>query len=115
MAYFKHNEDGTIQSASTKLDASWQPLSLLQRDEEGKFYTFYHEDGSADKEKEKKAKEGLFRIQRDVRLKEADSYQLVLRYEALSKEQKEQLIAYRKALLDATTQWVLPTRPTWFN
>lgn len=54
-----------------------------------------------------------FRQDRDALLKEVDGYQLVLRYESLTVEQKAELATYRQALLDSTTDWVMPDKPTW--
>jgi hypothetical protein len=55
MAYYKLNTDGTIQSRSKQVDDTWKPLSELETKENGEYYTYYNEDGTADLEKEMKA------------------------------------------------------------
>jgi hypothetical protein len=55
MGYYKLNTDGTIQSRSKQVDDTWLPLSKLETKENGEYYTYYNEDGTADLEKEMKA------------------------------------------------------------
>lgn len=42
-----------------------------------------------------------------------DKYQLVLKHEELTEQQKQELKDYRQAWLDVTVTKVIPTRPTW--
>ena len=53
------------------------------------------------------------RAERDSRLIKLDSYQGVLRYNALSSAQQTELAEYRQALLDAPSVGVLPEVLAW--
>jgi len=57
----------------------------------------------------------MLRRKRDKALSEVDVYQGVLRYEELTSSQKEELGEYRKALLDAPQNMVLPDKPVWMK
>ena len=48
MGYYKLNTDGTIQSRSNKADDTWLPLSDLETKEDGSYYKYYNQDGTAD-------------------------------------------------------------------
>ena len=76
MGYYKLNTDGTIKSRSKQVDNTWLALSELETKEDGSYYTYYNQDGTADLAKEEaetlsKAKVSkLIEIQDDFALAE---------------------------------------------
>ena len=85
MAYYKLNTDGTIQSANTKLDDSWSPLSDLDTDDNNNFYHYYNQDGTPDLVKEKElATTATIALFKQAYMSEVDKVLLAKDYDSLT-------------------------------
>lgn len=102
------------KSYEVSYDEEGMPIiKRLELDEEGNRYSHYLENGKPDLvaiEEELRTKfENEFRQSRDNLLSTVvDHYQKPLVWESLTVEQQNKVRTYRQALLDSTTNWILP-------